>query len=119
ADSPKEKVWIVIFRIPVTLVRGVRQGRSNPRQWHLDAADNSDGLQHIMAYEQSGYLVMAFEDMTNGGDKDYNDIVFAIDIGEGNIKHLQGVPEPTMTLGLLGIGAAFTFSRRKREQQSK
>jgi hypothetical protein len=94
-------------------------GRSNPRQWHLDAADNSDGLQHIMAYEQSGYLVMAFEDMTNGGDKDYNDIVFAIDIGEGNIKHLQGVPEPTMTLGLLGIGAAFTFSRRKREQQSK
>ncbi|MEB3882492.1 hypothetical protein LKE08_03505, partial [Lyngbya sp. CCY1209] len=25
ADSPKEKVWIVIFRIPVTLVRGVRQ----------------------------------------------------------------------------------------------
>ncbi|MGC9525243.1 MAG: DUF4114 domain-containing protein [Limnospira sp.] len=96
-------------------------GRSNPNRWHLDAADNSDGLQHIMAYEQSGYLVMAFEDLTNGGDKDYNDVVFAIDIGEGNMNHLKGVsvPEPTTTLGLLGIGAALTFSRRKREQQSK
>lgn len=94
-------------------------GRSNPNQWHLDAADNSDGLQHIMAYEQSGYLVMAFEDITGGGDLDYNDIVFAIDIGEGNMNHLKGVPEPTTTLGLLGIGAAFTFSRRKREQKSQ
>jgi hypothetical protein len=94
-------------------------GRTNPKQWHLETADNSDGLQHIMAYEQSGYLVMAFEDLTGGGDKDYNDVVFAIDIGQGNIEHLQGVPEPTTTLGLLGVGAAFTFSRRKRGQQSK
>ncbi|MGD1918328.1 MAG: Ig-like domain-containing protein [Pleurocapsa sp.] len=52
---------------------------------------NPDRIQHVMAYQyQKDYLVLAWEDLYEGGDKDYNDIVFAIYIGEEN---LDSIPE--------------------------
>ena len=54
---------------------------------------NPDNLQHVMAYDYQGYLILAWEDLYEGGDKDYNDIVFAIDIGD-NITVVP--PEPPL-----------------------
>ncbi len=51
---------------------------------------NPDNIQHVMAYDYQGYLILAWEDLYGGGDKDYNDIVFAVDIGKNN---LGNVPE--------------------------
>ena len=71
--------------------------RTNYNTWYGDASRNSDGFQHLMACEFENYLVLAWEDLTGGGDKDYNDVVFAVDVGEGNLRHMRdnaSVPEP-------------------------
>jgi hypothetical protein len=94
--------------------------RSNPRQLHLDASRNPGEHQQVMAYQQSGYLVLAFEDVVidwGGSDEDFNDVVFALDIGEDNLNHIikEQVPEPTLLFGLLGVSGAFSLLGRKRE----
>ena len=60
-------------------------GKTNPKVWHTDATDNSDKLQHVIAYEYQNYLILGWEDLNNGGDMDYNDVVFVVDIGENNL----------------------------------
>jgi hypothetical protein len=65
---------------------------SNPDVWYTDKTKNIDNLQHVIAYEYQGYLVLAWEDLRNGGDKDYNDIVFAVDIGQANLDEIPSEP---------------------------
>jgi hypothetical protein len=91
-------------------------------------ASNADGLQHVFAAAyNSRYLVLGFEDLygdlwATGGmneysDRDFNDAVVVVDIGEANVKALTSVPEPSITLGLLGLAAAGL--NRLRRQKSE
>ncbi len=79
---------------------------------------NSDGLVHVvsLAYPGSPYLIIGFEDLTGGGDRDYNDIVFVMDIGTANISKLQrlGAPEPSLAIGSLLAVSVLGFSRRRK-----
>jgi hypothetical protein len=68
----------------------------NANVWRADITQNVDGIQHVMAFEYEGYLVLAFEDLYGGGDKDYNDIVFAIDIGATNLAQIPSTPETNL-----------------------
>jgi len=46
---------------------------------------NLDGLQHVLTGVAAGEahtLYVTFEDLTNGGDKDYEDVIFKVDLGE-------------------------------------
>lgn len=90
----------------------------NATRWSTDTAKNKDGLQHVMAYEYEDYLVLAWEDLMNGGDKDYNDVVVAIDIGKANLQPpvSQDVPEPSTTVALMGA-TAFGLSRLRRRSE--
>ena len=59
-----------------------------------------------------GYnYIIGFEDIRNLGDRDYNDLIFAV-------RGVTPIPEPvTMTLlatGLAGMGGAGVFKRRKK-----
>lgn len=88
---------------------------------------NADQLQHAVAYTYGGrYLVLGFEDLYGTGtswqgkfgersDRDFNDTVFAVDIGENNVRYLNGekVPEPAAAVGLIGLGAAAWMKRRR------
>ena len=76
---------------------------------------NPDGLQHMVAFAvpDSPYLLLGFEDLYGGGDLDYNDIVFVIDIGEVNVQNLVAAPEPAfwMMMALVGATGVWFYHR--------
>jgi hypothetical protein len=92
---------------------------------------NGDGLQHVVAYAvKDRYLLLGFEDLygaknASGGkneysDRDFNDTVFVVDIGEKNVRDLiKPVPEPSVALSLLGLGAASLMLRRRQNSTVK
>lgn len=94
--------------------------QQNGNLFGTQAAVNLDGLQHAVAYSYKGYLLLGFEDLygdrgatgvdANGrknenSDRDFNDVVFAIDIGEDNLTQITDVPEPG-AIGAIAMAAA-------------
>lgn len=96
-----------------------------------DESLNSDGLQHLMAFEVNAggrdYLMMGFEDIRGGGDLDYNDAVFVVDFGEGNLTdtatptrfaQAATVPEASNIAAIFGVtGAGLMLRRRRRNKK--
>ncbi len=69
-----------------------------------------------MAYSVGDYLLLGFEDIIGGGDLDFNDAVFVVDFGKGNLT--QAVPEPGTMAALLGVTGAGVWMRRRKKQAS-
>ncbi|MBE9029145.1 DUF4114 domain-containing protein [filamentous cyanobacterium LEGE 11480] len=100
----------------------------NAYTYGTQSADNPDGLQHVVSYTYGDrYLVLGFEDLYGDGtskqgkfnkksDRDFNDTVFVVDIGEANVRYLNGedVPEPAAAAALIGVGGAAWMKRRKK-----
>jgi hypothetical protein len=91
---------------------------SNPGEvYSTDISVNPDGINHVVSFAavHGSYLVIGFEDLFGGGDEDFNDLLFAIDIGAVNVAALTGTPEPAtyMTLGLFTVGGLWVARRRK------
>lgn len=67
---------------------------------------NPDGINHVISFayaiKDSPYLILGFEDLFGGGDRDYNDLLLAVDIGAANVAALISTPEPT-TLASTGL----------------
>ena len=66
--------------------------------YYNEKAINVDKLQHMVAFfpQNSRYIILGFEDIKGGGDRDYNDLVFAIDVGSCNALMWQnpnGLPK--------------------------
>lgn len=79
---------------------------------------NMDGVVHAVSLASNGsaYLIIGFEDLKDGGDRDYNDLVFAVEIGSENVKAMAGLgaPEPSLAMGALFATVGFLgFSRRR------
>ncbi|NJR65429.1 MAG: DUF4114 domain-containing protein [Leptolyngbyaceae cyanobacterium CRU_2_3] len=100
-------------------------GRNGGRNiFGTQTAANEDGLQHVFAAAYNNYLVLGFEDLygglgawggkNQGSDRDFNDTVVVVDIGEDNIRAMS-VPEPSITLGLMSLGAAGLMRLRRRQ----
>jgi hypothetical protein len=67
-------------------------GSSNPANVFYDgSANNSDDYPHMIAFfpDSSQYMIIGFEDMLNGGDKDCNDLMFVVDVGPNNAAALR------------------------------
>lgn len=69
---------------------------------------NPDRIAHIVcvAIENTSYLMLSFEDMFKGGDKDYSDCVFAIELSENNVAALLGRLDPWRRVKQLAVLAA-------------
>ncbi|MGF1935777.1 MAG: DUF4114 domain-containing protein [Nostoc sp. ChiQUE02] len=112
---------------------GLNRGNS-ANIFGTDTASNADGLQHAVAYAYNNYILLAFEDLygglhgsgidsatgkwNEGSDRDFNDVVVVLDIGEANVRELIGatVPEPSVTLSMFAVGAVSMFGLRRRRQ---
>lgn len=101
-----------------------RDGYNNlgTHTWYTkDELNVDNGLQHVIAYEDKtygDYLILAWEDLYGGGDRDYNDVVFAVEFGEQNISQIPtyGVPEPQTYVGLLFVLLLSMGLRKKRQK---
>jgi hypothetical protein len=83
--------------------------------WTAPASRNSDKLTHVVAFAlpSSPYLIVSFEDLAGGGDRDYNDVAFAVDIGAINVQRLLSTPEPAAWMSLLALGLLAALYRRR------
>lgn len=74
--------------------------------YYTDTALNSDGLDHfvVLATPENPYLLIGTEDLPGGGDRDYNDVVFALKVGTATTQALlaKAVPLPAPFAALLG-----------------
>ena len=52
---------------------------------------NPDSFQHMIAFfpDNSQYIIIGFEDMYDGGDKDSNDVVYVVDVGVQNAAQMR------------------------------
>jgi len=57
---------------------------------------NPDGAAHMVASAVEGtpFLLISFEDLLGGGDQDYEDAVFAVEISDENVQALLGRHDP-------------------------
>ncbi len=88
-----------------------------------DANTNPDKLDHLVAYEVDGNVLLGFEDLfgpkdATGGqnelsDRDFNDVVVAVEFGKENVA---SVPEPGSAIALVGVGAVGMLKLRRRCQ---
>lgn len=78
-----------------------------------DASSNPDSFKHAVYATSAGRpLVVGFEDLFGGGDRDYNDLVFSLT----NVYAATGptpVPEPE-TFAMLAAGLLFIRLAKKR-----
>lgn len=76
---------------------------------------NLDGISHT-AYktESNNSVIVGFEDLFNGGDKDYDDLVFSLSNVSANKLVITQVPEPeTYAMFLTGLFLLGLTRRRK------
>lgn len=71
---------------------------------------NPDRIQHVVtvAYQDSPYLMLAFEDLMGGGDRTFNDIVFTVELSKSTIQALSDARKQQEVEALLR-----TMARRK------
>lgn len=67
---------------------GARGGRR--RLYSNRDEQNIDKMQHVVSFmiPDSPYILVSFEDMLNGGDSDYEDVLIVVDIGMQNAMAL-------------------------------
>jgi len=91
--------------------------------YSTDISVNPDGINHVITFATvvQGYLILGFEDLLGGGDRDFNDVLFAIDLGSANLAALTATPEPStyMTMGLFLAGGVWVMRRRRTAKATK
>lgn len=113
---------------------GLKLG-NNANIFGTQTNSNLDKLQHVVAYAYNNYILLGFEDLYGGlratgtdpltgkknenSDRDFNDVVMVVDIGKANVRDLMGVPEPSITLALVGMGVAGAMGLRRRQARTQ
>lgn len=81
-----------------------------------NAANNEDKISHIIANQVGEYLLLGFEDVWGGGDRDYNDTFIAVKGVDFDESEAVPVPEPGMALSLVALGMLGARVRKGRSE---
>lgn len=98
---------------------------SNGTHFFTDEIYNPDDIQHVIAgvYPEFGIVALGFEDIYGGGDKDYNDLLVAIDFGVPNTRQLlsaiTAVPAPNALLLFLSSLVLLLITRYRHSTHSR
>ena len=100
------------------IANGANGGKTS---FSTQRSQNPDGINHVVSFaytmKDSPYLILGFEDLLNGGDRDFNDVLFAVDIGAVNVAALTATPEPA-TMASMGAFLALGWVLRRRQAAS-
>ena len=82
-----------------------------------ETARNADNFQHIVSFwsADSRYLLLSFEDTVGGGDRDYNDVVFAVDFSPA-FQQATVSPEPGTWASLAALGLLGVWNSRQKNR---
>lgn len=95
--------------------------------WNTSGS-NPDGINHVAALSErmfvvpnmnSPYLFIAFEDLWGGGDKDYNDAIFAVNVGAATINRLVATPEPATWASLASFLGLAVYAKRRQDRRAE
>ncbi len=92
--------------------------------YSTNQAVNPDHINHVVSFsttKDSPYLIVGFEDLWGGGDRDFNDCIFAIDLGKTNVAQLRALttaPEPALFLTLGSFLAVLMAVKRRTAGQA-
>ena len=78
-----------------------------------ETSRNSDAFQHIVTFTSGNYVIVSFEDATGGGDKDYNDVVFAVEINP-----INNAPEPGTWAALVFLGGLTGYGHLRKRMRA-
>ena len=95
-------------------------GTNNGTFFSTNQSLNKDGIIHAVTLSANGsaYLILGFESTMNGGDRDYNDFLLAVEIKPSQVTGV-GAPEPSLAFGAALAGLAlFGCSRRRKSVAS-
>ena len=98
---------------------------SSGTHFFTDEVYNPDDMQHVIAgvYPEFGIVALGFEDIYGGGDKDYNDLLVAIDFGVLNTRQLlsaiTAVPAPNALLLFLSSLVLLLITRYRHSTHSR
>lgn len=97
------------------IANGANGGKTS---FSTQRSENPDGINHVVSFaytmKDSPYLILGFEDLLGGGDRDFNDVLFAVDIGAVNVAALTATPEPA-TMASMGAFLALGWVLRRRQ----
>lgn len=88
--------------------------RTTGQVYYTDTSRNTDGIDHSIAFYDytSGKTLVGFEDLYDGGDRDYDDIVFLV--SNVSATPMTPVPEPeTYAMLLAGLGLIGAVAQRR------
>jgi hypothetical protein len=103
----------------------IADGASGGKTVYNSNGQNPDGINHVGMFTpsifalpelNSPYIFVSFEDLYGGGDKDYNDVVFAFNVGKETVHTLLATPEPSMYLTLGGFLALGLWAKRRMDR---
>jgi hypothetical protein len=61
------------------IANGANGGKTS---FSTQRSENLDGINHVVSFaytvKDSPYLILGFEDLLGGGDRDFNDVLFAV-----------------------------------------
>lgn len=95
------------------IANGANGGKS---VFSTEQSVNPDGINHVVSFTglSGSYLIIGFEDLLGGGDRDFNDVLMAVEIGAVNLAALMATPEPaTLALMPLLLAAGWWSLRRR------